>query len=339
MSVAVNGRFLRARPTGLHRAARSLLDAAVSEGLEVEVLAPPGVDDPRVDRHPWAPQGRFADHLWEQVRLPLAAGRRTVLSLANTSPLAARRSAVVVHDLAPLVGPHWFVPSMQAYARLVLLGAKRADRVLTVSEAAAADLVAHGIPAGRIRVVRSVIDASFRPQPAAVVAELRGRLRLERPYALMVGWADPRKDAATAVAAHLALVDRVPHDLVLIGRQHVTFAEVRLPEAPSVKRLGFLSDPDMRTLLSGADVLLYPSLYEGYGLPPLEAWACGTPAIVSDIPSVREATEGLAVMIGPGDVEGWSAALERALVDGLPVPQPTARTWADAGRELRAAID
>jgi alpha-1,3-rhamnosyl/mannosyltransferase len=208
-----------------------------------------------------------------------------------------------------------------------------------VSAAAAADLVAHGIPASRIRVVRSVIDPSFRPQPPEAVASLRGRLGLDRPYALVVGWADPRKDAATAVAAHLAVVDRVPHDLVLIGREHVTFAAVSLPEAPSVKRLGYLPDQDMRALLSGAAVLLYPSLYEGYGLPPLEAWACGTPAIVSDIPSVREATEGLAVMVGPGDVRGWSAALERALVDGLPVPQPTARTWADAGSELRAAID
>lgn len=338
MTVVVNGRFLRATPTGLHRAARSLLDAAVVAGLETEVLAPPGVEDPRVDRRPWAPQGRFADHLWEQVRLPLAAGRRQVLSLANTSPLAARHSAVVVHDLAPLVGPEWFVPSMQAYARLVLLGAKRADRVLTVSEAAAADLVAHGIARQRIRVVRSVVDPAFVPSSADAVSGLRQREGLTRPYAVVVGWPDPRKDAATAVQAHLEVLPRVPHDLVLIGREHVTFAPVQLPEAPSVRRLGFLSDADMRALLTGATVLLYPSRYEGYGLPPLEAWACGTPAVVSDIPSVREATEGLAPAVPPGDVAAWAHALEGALREGLPVPQATSRTWADAGSELRAAI-
>jgi glycosyltransferase involved in cell wall biosynthesis len=261
-----------------------------------------------------------------------------VLSLANTSPLAALHSAVVVHDLAPIIGPQWFVPSMKLYANLVLKGAQRADRVLTVSDAAAADLVEHGIPRSRIRVVRSVVDPSFAPQPEADVAALRAREGLDRPYALVVGWADPRKDTRTAVAAHLDVVQRVPHDLVVIGREHVTFAPVELPEAPSIRRLGFLSDADMRALMTGAEVLLYPSLYEGYGLPPLEAWACGTPAIVSDIPSVREATQGLARMVQPGDVPAWSAALEEALRDGLPVPQPAARTWADAGSELRAAI-
>jgi glycosyltransferase involved in cell wall biosynthesis len=339
MTVAVNGRFLRATPVGLHRAARSLLDAAIGAGLETEVLAPPGVEDPRVDRHPWAPTGRLSDHAWEQLRLPVAAGRRTVLSLANTSPLAARRSAVVVHDLAPLIGPQWFTRQTQIYARLVLAGAKLADLVLTVSDAAAADLIRFGVPAGRIRVVRSAIDPSFRPASLQDVAELRTRLGLDRPYALVVGWADPRKDTATALAAHLAVVDRVPHDLVLVGREHRNFSGVPLPDLPSLKRPGYLSDADMRTLLSGAAVLLYPSHYEGYGLPPLEAWACGTPAIVSDIPSVREATEGLAAMASPGDVAAWAVALEAALTDGLVVPQPTARTWADAGRELRAAID
>ena len=338
MSVAVNGRFLRATPVGLHRAARFLLDAGIAAGLETEVLAPPGVEDPRVDRRPWAPTGRFADHLWEQVRLPMAAGNRLVLSLANTSPLAARHSAVVVHDLAPMVGPQWFVKSMQGYLRLVMAGAKRADRVLTVSDAAAADLVGAGIPQDRIRVVRSAVDPAFVPASDEAVAELRERLGLHLPYALVVGWADPRKDTPTAVAAHLEVLPRVPHDLVLVGREHITFAKVEVPDVPSIKRPGYLSDADMKTLLTGADVLLYPSLYEGYGLPPLEAWACGTPAIVSDIPSVREATQGLAEMVRPGDVPAWAAALESVLRDGLAVPQPAARTWADAGRELRAAI-
>jgi glycosyltransferase involved in cell wall biosynthesis len=338
MTVIVNGRFLRARPVGLHRAARSLLDAAVAAGLETEVLAPPGVEDPRVDRWPWAPQGRFADHLWEQVRLPMSAGRLTVLSLANTAPLCARHGIVVVHDLAPLIGPQWFTPSVRAYGRLVLMGARRAQRVLTVSEAAASDLAAHGVSRDRIRVVRPAVDPLFAPASERAVTELRERLGLDRPYALVVGWADPRKDATTAVAAHLAVVGDVPHDLVLCGREHVTFAAVQVPDVPSVKKPGYLSDTDMRALLTGAAVLLYPSLHEGFGLPPLEAWACGTPAIVSDIPVLREATGGMATMAPPGNVVAWSRALRQALTDGLPVPRPADRTWSDAGRELLAAM-
>src|SRR5207248_4466865 len=94
MTLAINGRFLRAQPSGMHRAARALIDAARDAGLQIEVLAPPGVDDPRVDRIVPGPRGRSGDHLWEQVALPLAAGTRPLLSLTNTAPVLGRHNVV-----------------------------------------------------------------------------------------------------------------------------------------------------------------------------------------------------------------------------------------------------
>jgi glycosyltransferase involved in cell wall biosynthesis len=334
VTIVVNGRFLRAKPVGLHRAARSMLDAAKEAGLPTEVLAPPGVTDPRVDRHVWGPPGRFGDHAWEQMSLPAAARSRRVLSLTQTAPLLARHSVVMVHDIAPIVGPQWFVPSMRAYGRLVMAGARRADLVLTVSDTAAGELAGQGIGTDRLAVVKPAIDPSFQPSDATAVAAAKATHGLARPYLLMAGWSDPRKDLATAVAAHRIARRREPHDLVLVGRPHVTFRPVEVPDDPSVRRLGYVSDDELRALLTGASALVYPSRYEGFGLPPLEAWACGTPALVADIPVLRETTGGAGELLPVGDAEAWAEAICRAVRGEVTAPPPLARTWGDAGREL-----
>ena len=336
-SYVVNGRFLRVRPTGLHRMARMLLVAALDAGLDAEVFAPSDTDDPLVDRRLGGPRGRAGGHVFEQVLLPLAARGRPVLSLTNTAPLAGH-GVVMVHDLAPLVGPQWFARSMRLYVESVLVAARRASQVLTVSAAVAEELAAHRVEAGRITVVRQAVDPRFAPAPAAAVAEIRDRLALDRPYAVMVGWRDPRKDVATAVAAHRLVVPDVPHDLVLVGGSHPVFAPVREPVEPTVRVMGYVPDQDLVPLLTGAAVLLYPSRYEGFGLPPLEALACGTPAIASDIPALRESTAGAARLTPVGDVEAWAAALREMLVGGGPPPRPPAWTWPQAAEQLIAAL-
>ena len=337
--MVVNGRFLRARPTGLHRVARQLLAAGRAAGLGVEVVVPSGTTDPLADRTLWAAPGRPGQHLWEQAVLPAAAGRRPLLSLANTAPIGARAGVVMVHDLATRVGPEWFRGEMRLYGAIVVAAARRARCVLTVSDHMAGELEAIGIPAPRIRVVPNAVSAEFVPAPEAAVTDLRRRLGLSDPYAVVVGWADPRKDTATAVAAHRAVVDAIPHDLVLVGERHRNFAPVPEPGGGRIRRVGYLGDGELPTLLSGAVGLLYPSRYEGFGLPPVEALACGTPALVSDLPVLREATAGAAVYLPPGRVDEWADALRAALEGRVEAGDPPAWTWDDAGRTLLGALE
>ncbi|MCW2543242.1 MAG: hypothetical protein JWM40_794, partial [Frankiales bacterium] len=253
MTLVVNGRFLPQVPGGLQRTARSLLEA-LRPLVDLEVVAP--APDPMADVVLKGPGGRGGGQLWEQVLLPRHAAGRPVLSLANTAPLASRRSTVWVHDLAPLVGPQWFRPSMRLYGQLVLRAARRAELVVTVSEAVRGELLSRGVR--RVEVVRPAVDPLVTPHP--------GPAPTDGPYVLMVGWADPRKDLATALAAHLRVT--APHRLVLVGARRGVFAPIAAPHGESVTVLPHVSDDELRALMTGASALLFPSLYEGFGLPP-----------------------------------------------------------------------
>jgi glycosyltransferase involved in cell wall biosynthesis len=210
--------------------------------------------------------------------------------------------------------------------------------VITVSEAVRAELIERGVAESRVSVVAPAVDERFAPAPAAEIDRIRRSLGLSDDYAVMVGWADPRKDAATAVAAHARAVSEHPHDLVLVGSGHPTFAPVPRPTGEHVRIVGHATDTDLIALLSGAKVLLYPSRYEGFGLPPLEALACGTPAVASDIPALRESTAGSARLVAPGDVTGWAEALLDGLRGKLRRPTRPTRSWQSVGQELAAAL-
>jgi glycosyltransferase involved in cell wall biosynthesis len=227
---------------------------------------------------------------------------------------------------------------MRLYAATVLHGARRSERVITVSAAVRDELAAAGVRSDRIRVVHPQVDPRFSPAPGDRVAAVRARFGLDRDFAVLTGWQDPRKGAATAVAAHRRVVAAHPHDLVLVGGSHPTFAEVRVAASPTVRTVGRVSDDDLVALLTGAAVLLYPSRYEGFGLPPLEAQACGTPAVASDIASLRESTAGSVRLVAPDDVEGWADALRAGLLGQLSCASPAALPPRELGQQLADAL-
>ena len=338
VELVVNGRFLRGAATGIHRVGRGLVDGARAAGLPLEVFAPAGADDPRVDRAVWAPPGRIGEHVWEQVLLPRAAGRRPIISLANTAPLAVRRSVVMIHDLGWEIDPTWFSRIGRLYGRLAGASAKRARGILTPSEQVRLELIAGGFSPDHVFAVRNALDDGYGPASPDAVAAARGRLGLTEPYLLCVGWADPRKDVATAVAAHLRIVGETPHRLVVVGRPHSNFGPVHIPDAPTVQVIGYLPNEDLRSLLTGAAALVFPSRYEGFGLPPVEALACGVPALVSDIPVLHESTGDAARFVRPGDVEAWASAMRDALRGEVASGPPPAWRWSDAAEQLRAAL-
>jgi alpha-1,3-rhamnosyl/mannosyltransferase len=281
-------------PRGIGRYARCLLDAlratAAEHGGEVvEAARPRGVD---VFHSPWI-DGAL-------VRCPVP-------------------QVVTVHDLVPLKRPAEYLRTGVRF-RLRYLAVGRADRVIVPTRSVARDVAERlDIDPGRIAVVPEAPAPAFTPRPAGEVEAARARHGLPERYLLWVGGLqvpDPRKRVAALAAVPRAL------PLVLAGP-----AGRWAHELPGVRLTGLVEDDELAALYTGAHALVFPSDEEGFGLPPVEALACGTPVVACDVPGVREVLDGRATLVEANDLEGLVRAAEAA---ERPAPAPPDWTWSDA---------
>jgi glycosyltransferase involved in cell wall biosynthesis len=252
---------------------------------------------------------------WLWARTPpvqLATGRvdvihaTTVLVPPRTAPLV-----VTLHDVAFLHEPSHFTARGSRLMRRGFERVKRhADVVLASSTATLEDCVAAGIDAARLRHVPLGVDVV--PATAAEVAAARRRHRLDRPYVLAVGTLEPRKNLARLVDA---FTRRRDDDRLLAIAGPAGWGAGGPPAAERVRLLGFVSGDDLRALYAGADLLAYPSLREGFGLPVAEAMAQGTPVVTSKGTSTEEVAGGAAVLVDPTDTDAIAAGIDAALAD------------------------
>ena len=292
------------------------------EDVEVVTLAHP----PSRARTPRLLRGLAREAVWLPLRVPARARRKRLdvlhcpVGLAPAFGAAGVPLVVTVNDALALDHPEWFTRENVLQQRLVLGRAlRRAAQVLTPS-AHAADRVAarFGVDRGRIAVTPYGIDARFSPGP--VPADLAERLGLEgAPWILTVGTLQPRKNLEGALAAFERLhADGVPHRLVVAGARgwgdDGLAARIAASHARDAIRLpGRVGDEDLVGLYRGAGALLFPSRGEGFGYPPLEAMACGTPVVSSDRGSLPEAVGDAGLLADPDDPDALAAAARRAL--------------------------
>jgi glycosyltransferase involved in cell wall biosynthesis len=284
-----------------------------------------------------------AGHAWEQLALPLAARRSALLlSPANLAPLAFPRNVVVIHDSAPFRQPSWYTRGYGAWHRAALPRiARRARLVIAPSEHMRAELIdLFGLAGERVAAIAPGVDPSFASP--ADPAPLLHRYRLDRPYVLAVGTEGPRKN--------LALLDRLAPELARNGLD-VAIAGSSRPYLPpgagsgEARRLGYVADEDLPALYAGAAVFAMPSLYEGFGLPCIEAMAAGTPVVAADRAALPEACAGAALLADPDDAGAFAAALLRAAGeerDRLVArgrERAAALTWRRTAEELDGSLE
>ena len=278
--------------------------------------------------HPPSGFAHGAGQLWEQVVLPVAARRsELLLSPANLAPLAGRRNVVVIHDAAPFRQPEWYRRAYGAWHRAVIPRvARRARLVVTPSDYIRLELTERfDLAPERVRAIAPGVDASFGTpgDPAPVLS----RLAIERPYVLAVGTEGPRKN--------LELLDQIAPALANDGIDVVIAGSTRpyLPEPGdgAARRIGYVPDEHLPALYAGAAVFAMPSLYEGFGLPCIEAMAAGTPVVASDRAALPEACGGAALLADPGDPGAFADALVRAA-------GPERERLVAAGRERAAGF-
>jgi glycosyltransferase involved in cell wall biosynthesis len=226
---------------------------------------------------------------------------------------------VTVHDLSFLFFPQSFRALNRSYLRLFTrLSVRRAQRVLAVSESTKRDLVQYyGLSPAKVDVVHNGVDRAFRPLPADVVAAFRRQAGLPDRFILFVGTLEPRKNVVRLIEAYARLPKERP-PLVLVGGKgwlyDQIFARVEaLNLSNQVHFAGYVLAEDLPLWYNAADLFVYPSLYEGFGLPPLEAMACGTAVITSTASSLPEVVGTAGQMVDPTDTQALATAMEQVL--------------------------
>ncbi|MBN1954107.1 MAG: glycosyltransferase family 4 protein [Anaerolineae bacterium] len=296
--------------------------------------------------------------LWHRARLPLPVEAITGRQDLFYSPdfvlpptLPNTRALLTVHDLSFVHYPDHFVPKLVHYLNQVVpRSVRRADRVLADSEATRSDLLQWlGTPPQKVQVIYGGVDARFQPQPAAGERErLQARYGIkEPPYILAVGTIQPRKNYGGLMRA-FARLGSPNLQLVIAGRPGWLYKET-LAEAekqPRVQVLGFVPDDDLPALYRQATLFVFPSFYEGFGLPVLEAMACGTPVVCSRASSLPEVAGDAALLIDPHSPAEMAQAMHQAIGDSSLRRQMVARgreqaarfTWQRAASQLLAAF-
>lgn len=264
---------------------------------------------------------------WEQLNQPLSllAGRFDGYhAMAFASPLVlSLPSVVTVYDLSFVHYPERLKAMRRLYLRLLTpLSVRRASQVIAISHSTARDLtVTFGTPAEKITIAAPGYDpATFRPLAKADSEAFRQSQHLPERFWLFIGTLEPRKNLVTLFEAY-ARIDPTKRLPLIIGggkgwdTEPIFAAVDRLNLNKFVHFVGFISPDVLALWYNAAEVFLYPSVFEGFGLPVLEAMACGTPVIVSDASSLPEVAGDAGITVPPHDVDAWHAALLRALRD------------------------
>ena len=307
MKLLIDGRVLQHKKiSGVERYVLELLNALDRSGVRYDLNRP-------------SSGNRYGQHLWEHTALAFRARKYDLLfSPGNIAPLWKPRGTkfvTTIHDLSFWYFPEPYSKMFRAYYSLVIPRIiKISDAVLTLSEDERGKMIER-FPYARekIHIVRGCLNEKFLqclPHPE------------KDPAILFVGSLNWRKNYHGAIAAFCRIMDRIPHRLVIVGGSNQIFKEdlrVKglLAKIPSekIEFKGYLDESELFELYRRASLFVFPSFYEGFGFPPLEAMACGCPVIASRTPSLMEVCGDAAYYVDPYDVEGIAEGIFRVLSD------------------------
>jgi glycosyltransferase involved in cell wall biosynthesis len=324
LSVGFDLTHARLSRTGLGRYPAELASALRARS-DVRLVGLHAVGEPAFSTAGRIAQGLAREGLYYPAGMARAGRRGGAEVLHAPTPAPVRGAGlplvVTVHDLLPLRMPHLFTRQTRWHTRLYIPFVRRATRVITPSLYTRAEVIELlDIPEDRVIAIPEGAAERFAPREVDR-DRLRAELGIAGPYVLCVGTLEPRKNLATVLRVFRLVGEAVPDaELVIVGGQgwrNEDF-ETELGRGELARRLrvtGFVSDERLVELYAGAACFLFPSLGEGFGLPPLEAMACGAPVVMSDRPALPEVTGEAALQAPPLDVEALAGHVSRVLQD------------------------
>ncbi len=350
-SFVVNARFLTQPITGTQRFAIELCRGLKQLRPDVVLLAPDNILQKDIaEELDVQVVGRIKKGIiWEQVELPLLLRKRgnpLLINLCNLAPLAYHNNLVSVLDLSFHLHPEWFSrPFALLYNFVIPRVARKARQVVTISENSRQDIVQHfGVPASRVDIVYPSVSGIFLNPPVQPPANRYGR------YVLAVSSIDPRKNFRGLIEAFKA--GKFGNTkLVIVGTEYKVFADNTLKTLvtgdPRIVFTGYLSDEELVGLYQHALGFAYPSFFEGFGIPPLEAMACGCPTLVANTTSLPEVCGDASVYVDPYDVNSIRDGLDKLLNDEILRSELIRKgyqrlahfNWQDSARKLAQLID
>ena len=254
--------------------------------------------------------GHLTGHFWEQLELPLflrKKGEPLLLCLGNTGPLFYWNQFITIYDLSFFHNPEWFSRQFTfVYNLLIPAIAKRSRHIFTDSNYVRDDIIkTYNIAKDKISVIYGDSSAIFKKPQNCSTSD----------YILAVGSIDPRKNLAGLVKAYLKLETNIR--LVIVGQKNKVFShtdlEVLIGDNAKITMTGYVTDDELAILYAAAKVFVYPSYMEGFGIPPLEAQACGCPVIVSNVASLPEVCADSVLYFNPHDENDIAATIQKVL--------------------------
>lgn len=310
--IYVNARFLSQPTTGVQRYSQEISQALAKLSPAIRFVAPANILHPELARQLNVEVvGSRTGHAWEQLDLPRflrKQGSPLLVNLANTAPLTYRNKICTLHDVAfERFAKSFSWKFRLAYQLTTPWTVKTSRKVMTVSEFSKKEICEiYKTPADKVVVIPNAVSDAFSPS---------GKVPAER-YLLAVSSINQQKNFHGLIDA-FSLLKQDSHKLYIVGSLNRNFADpglVRKIESdPRIKLLGRVSDEALVDLYSGAEAFIYPSFYEGFGLPPLEAQACGCPVIAANAASLPEVCQGSALYCDPYDTQDIARSIEQLI--------------------------
>lgn len=304
--IIINSRFLSQKITGVQRFAIEICKELKKSSLEIEFVSPKNISNSKVaDLLEVKKIGFLTGHLWEQITLQAYVKRKKaiLISLCNTAPLFLENQIVTIHDLSFRIYPEWNSKMFSlVYNTMIPIIAKNSKHILTVSNTSKDELINElNIPKDKISVVYNAVSPVFIEEESF---EKEKDIKHE-DYILTVSSFHPRKNLKRLIEAFLKISDK-NLKLYIVGNfdKNFAFNQLSLKELDSrIKILTNKNDIELKRMYKNAKLFVYPSLYEGFGIPIIEAMSCGVPVCVSNIKVFKEVCGSNATYFDPKNIE------------------------------------
>lgn len=316
MKIYINGRFLTQRITGVQRYAREIVGALdkllLEKNSDVEwcILSPTNIIEDLPTKYIKRKKcGKLTGHLWEQIELPYYAKDGYLINLCNCAPLIKKNQLVAIHDAAIAAFPQAYSWKFRIWYRIMCsVCGQRADKIVTVSQFSCSELHKYfNIDKEKIKVIYNGIDHMDRIEADDSIIE---KLNLSgKDFVLSVGSRNHRKNFTLVLKA--AKLMPTINFIIVGGTDKSVFANDVYEKLPNVTYTGYITDEKLISLYRHAKVFVYPSLYEGFGIPPLEAMLQGCPTIVSKCASLPEVCGSYAVYCDANDPVDLAKCIEK----------------------------